>query len=219
MLLRDVNSDARCTPTSSAIRLLRMAKKRRKPLEPWQKEDSDRLLDLWNKAKDANPHLSQRQFAEDNHIGDESQGIVWQYTHGVIPLNVDVAIKFANGLKCNVADFSPRLEAERERLAAEGGQLALPDQLSASMAQAILAYAAQLSAAQQNALLHNLKQAVEANEVVKTSLKIPELRHAADSRVADALKPVSRLHDNKPRHRKTHSRQRSLPLPKAKKDD
>lgn len=105
-----------------------MASKARKQLEQWQKEDADRLLAFWEAAKAANPKLSQRQFAEDHQIGDGSQGILWQYIRGVIPLNVDAAIRFAKGFGCKVSDFSPRLEAERQRLAAGDGQL--PDQLA-----------------------------------------------------------------------------------------
>lgn len=56
------------------------------------------------------PRLSQAKFGEQYEIG--SQGVVWQYLNARIPLNVEQAVRFARGLNCAVADFSPRLAAE-----------------------------------------------------------------------------------------------------------
>lgn len=76
--------------------------KRHKPLTQWQKEDAARL-----KALFANQRLSQEAFGERHHIG--TQGVVWQYLNGKIPLNLNAALKFARGIGCDVAEFSPRL--------------------------------------------------------------------------------------------------------------
>lgn len=185
MLFGAVNSITRWRRTSAPIRLPGMAAKQRKPLAQWQVEDAQRLRTLFEKSS-----LSQGAFAAAN---EWTQGNVWQYLHGKIPLNVAAAIRFAAALGCRVADFSPRLEAERERLAAAGGVLTVPENLSPHVAQDVLAYTAQLSPAQQKELVKNLKDAAHANELVKGTLKVPELRHPEDTHVAKAYKPASRL--------------------------
>jgi len=83
-----------------------MDKTRRKPVEPWQKEDAGRLKALY----DATGREAQEKFGGRHGIG--SQALVWQYLNAYIPLNLKVAIKFALGLNCKVADFSPTLAAE-----------------------------------------------------------------------------------------------------------
>lgn len=56
--------------------------------------------------------LTQAQFGEKFDIG--SQGMVGQYLNDKTPLNVDVAIKFAQALGVNVADFSSLLALQIE---------------------------------------------------------------------------------------------------------
>jgi hypothetical protein len=72
------------------------------------------------KLYDGEPHngrpsgLTQAAFGVQYDIG--SQAVVWQYLNGTIPLNLRVATGFARGLKCRIADFSPRLAKEASAL-------------------------------------------------------------------------------------------------------
>jgi transcriptional regulator with XRE-family HTH domain len=75
----------------------------RKPLEDWQVQDAARLKRLFESRSE----LSQLEFGSEFEIG--SQGVVWQYLNGHIPLNLSAAIKFARGLGAAVKDFSPTL--------------------------------------------------------------------------------------------------------------
>jgi transcriptional regulator with XRE-family HTH domain len=59
--------------------------------------------------------VTQGSFGADYEIG--SQGLVTQYLNGIIPLNLPVAVAFAKGIGCKVADFSPRLASEQADLA------------------------------------------------------------------------------------------------------
>lgn len=103
-LLGSVNSNTRCVINSGAINLAmdKPKTKRKAKLEDWQKEDAARLKDLFAKSK-----KSQAEFGDDHGIG--TQGAVWQYLNAVIPLNLDAALKFADGLDVSISDFSPRL--------------------------------------------------------------------------------------------------------------
>lgn len=108
MLLDGVNSAARWDLNSGASSLARVTPKR-KPLEAWQREDARRLRDLWDAKRpklDGKP-ISQEMFAET--YLDASQGALFQYVDGRIPLNLDAAIKFAKGLGVTVSEISPRL--------------------------------------------------------------------------------------------------------------
>lgn len=75
-------------------------------------EEAERLRALFNARP--SPKLSQAKFGERFNIG--SQAVVWQYLHARIPLNLEQAVRFAKGLDCPVAKFSPRLAAERDAL-------------------------------------------------------------------------------------------------------
>jgi transcriptional regulator with XRE-family HTH domain len=75
----------------------------RKPIEPWQREDAARLKALFRSRS----KLGQMQFGLTHDIG--TQSAVAQYLNGVRPLNVAVALKFANGLGVPVSAFSPTL--------------------------------------------------------------------------------------------------------------
>lgn len=78
---------------------------KRKPLERHQLEDAARLRKIW---EEQNPPISQQRFAAD-YFDSATQGTVWQYLNGRIPLNLEAAIKFAKGLKVKVSDISPSL--------------------------------------------------------------------------------------------------------------
>jgi len=71
--------------------------------------ESDKLSALY---KLNNGGLTQAEFGAKYGIG--SQGMVSQYLHGVRPLNLEAAKKFAEGLRVRIADFSPRLTAPVE---------------------------------------------------------------------------------------------------------
>lgn len=83
----------------------------RTPLTTSQLDDAKRLKSLY----DSTPHgLSQSDFGAKFEIG--SQGAVWQYLNGRTALNVKAARAFADGLRCNVSDFSPSLARDIESL-------------------------------------------------------------------------------------------------------
>lgn len=85
---------------------------KRKKLEKWQLEDAARLRALF----DARSKLSQEKFGQSYKIG--TQGAVWQFLDGRIPLTVEAAVKFANGLGIKLADISPTLAARLTKLGA-----------------------------------------------------------------------------------------------------
>lgn len=87
-----------------------MPKTRRKPLEPWQRDDAARLKKLWEAGRPG----SQDAFGAEFKIG--GQAAVWQYLSGRIPLNLLVAAKFAKGLGCALEDISPRLAEEAKQV-------------------------------------------------------------------------------------------------------
>jgi len=65
--------------------------------------------------------VSQREFGSIAGIG--SQSLVWQYLNGRTPLNLAVAVKFAQGLGVQVKDFSPRLAKELQEIVDAARQL------------------------------------------------------------------------------------------------
>lgn len=102
--------DANSPPST----LGRMATKggTRKPLEQWQLDDAARLKALFSERAG----MSQEKFGQIYGIG--TQGAVWQYLEGRIPLNLDSAARFAEGLKARMSDFSPTLSQQFQKLAA-----------------------------------------------------------------------------------------------------
>jgi len=85
------------------------------PHSPEQVQDSIRLRELFKQRAT----MTQLEFGHAYRIGN--QGMVWQYLHADKPkgaaLNVAAAVKFAQGLGCCVADFSPSLQEEIDRIA------------------------------------------------------------------------------------------------------
>lgn len=77
---------------------------KRKELEAWQVEDAARLKELFDERWQG---ASQEKFANDFGIG--TQGAVWQYLAGKIPLNMDALLKFCRGLKARAEEISPTL--------------------------------------------------------------------------------------------------------------
>ena len=113
MLVAEVNRNPRCAVNSRSNTLICM--RTRKPLETWQLEDAARLRALFKQRAGK----SQLRFALDNDIGT-TQGLVWQYLNGRLPLNLKTAIKFARGLECSIAEFSPTLARELGEAPAPG---------------------------------------------------------------------------------------------------
>lgn len=85
---------------------------KKEKLEQVYIEEAAKLRALFDKRP--KPRLSQAKFGEEFQIG--SQGVVWQYLNAHIPLNIKQAVRFAKGLNCSVADFSPRLYEELKPL-------------------------------------------------------------------------------------------------------
>src|SRR5690242_10520593 len=86
-----------------------MSEKVRKALVAWQLDDAARLKALVEKKR-KKLGLSQAAFAE--HVGFGTQGALWQYANGTIPLNLQAAYKFAIALECAVQEFSPTIAEE-----------------------------------------------------------------------------------------------------------
>lgn len=77
---------------------------KRKPLTAAQKIECLTLKEIWERKKPG----AQGKFGVDFDIGE--QGLVTQYLNAVIPLNLEVAIKFAKGLGVAIGEFAPRFE-------------------------------------------------------------------------------------------------------------
>lgn len=86
-----------------------------KPLTPEQLADADRLMALFKQQTG----LTQAVLADD--LGFSNQSAVSQYLKGKIPLNIEAAIRFATRFNCTVADFSPSIQAEIDRIAQHSG--------------------------------------------------------------------------------------------------
>lgn len=90
-------------------------KKPKTPPTEAQIRESIRLRELF--AERAG--MSQLEFGQAYGIGN--QGMVWQYLNADKPkgsvLNVQAAIKFAEGLRCRVSAFSPSIQEEIDRIA------------------------------------------------------------------------------------------------------
>ena len=83
---------------------LRMGQSKRSHIEPVHIEEAGRLKATY---KERVVDMSQAAFGEVFGIG--SQGMVWQYLNARSPLGLEAAHRFAAGLSCQIADFSPRL--------------------------------------------------------------------------------------------------------------
>ena len=70
--------------------------------------------------------FSQREFGAAMGIG--SQALVWQYLNGRTPLNLNVALKFAQGLNVQIKEFSPRLSKEMQEIVQASKHLATDEQ-------------------------------------------------------------------------------------------
>lgn len=95
-------SEVNAKPTAGDMRAVG-----KKPvILPVHEEEARRLRGIFQ----AKSTLSQLAFGAEYGVG--SQGMVWQYLNAHAPLNVSAAMKFARGLGCDIAEFSPRLADE-----------------------------------------------------------------------------------------------------------
>lgn len=133
-----------------------MASNRKKPLTREQLAEAAALKRLYDER--VGDSMSQALFAETYDLGG-TQGIVWQYLNGKIRLNLEAAIKFADGLKCDVADFSPRLAeilARGRRNDARADRYEIPDH----MLHQLLADFQELGRAKRQEILNEVRAAV-----------------------------------------------------------
>jgi hypothetical protein len=87
-----------------------MADPKRSKLTEEHAAEATRLRELW----DSRPHRTQAVFGESYDLGNQAN--VGHYLNGRSALNPKAAAAFATELQCNVADFSPRVAAEIDRL-------------------------------------------------------------------------------------------------------
>jgi len=90
-------------------------------ITPETMAESARLKVLWDNREDK---LSQAEFGEKYEIGNQSA--VSQFLNGKVQLNLKVALSFAEGLGCQISDFSIRLAKEAESIG-KAVQLPEPD--------------------------------------------------------------------------------------------
>ena len=81
----------------------------RKPMEAWQIEDAARLERIYRErwVKPDGKKRSMKEFGELFDLG--TPAYVGNMLNGVRALNYETARKFAQGLQCSIAEFSPRL--------------------------------------------------------------------------------------------------------------
>jgi len=94
-----------------------------KPLTQEQRQDAARLSVIFAEHKHRHG-LTQAVLADK--LGFSVQSTVSQYLKGKIPLNVAAAIKFAECFNCRVADFSPSLQADIDKIALFASSVQMP---------------------------------------------------------------------------------------------
>lgn len=76
-------------------------------LEDQTEKEAAALRKIYDEVIKKERKMSQAEFGRISNIG--SQGTVWQYLNGRIPLNMRAASRFARAMGVAVSDFSPRL--------------------------------------------------------------------------------------------------------------
>jgi hypothetical protein len=89
-------------------------------------QESARLKKLWEQRKRVH-NLNQTDFGEKFGIG--TQGAVWMCLNGRMAISFKAGIGFARGLRCDLAEFSPRL-ANMAGAVAAAALDAMPDQIN-----------------------------------------------------------------------------------------
>lgn len=100
-----------------------MSENKRGKVTELNKEESRLLRAIWDAASKDRP--SQGQFGEIYGIG--SQAAVGHFLNGHAAISLKAARGFAEGLKCEISDFSPRLAEEAAQLGRFAG--AMSDQI------------------------------------------------------------------------------------------
>lgn len=159
------------------------ASKKNRPLEPWQKDDARRLDELFKKSG-----KKQLTFGLEHGIG--TQGLVSQFLKGRTALHLEAAVKFARGLGCSVADFSPKLAQQQAGLAADAPPIILGDQQHADFArdgkeEQVLELWRKLQPHQRNEILKDMLVFVVANDAITPHVARGVIRTVEDSRIED----------------------------------
>lgn len=85
------------------------------------RDESAALKKLWTAYKDSSESLTQEAFGQKFGIGN--QGAVWQCLNAKgMPISLKAAQGFAEGLRCQIEDFSPRLAKLAKGIADSVGQ-------------------------------------------------------------------------------------------------
>jgi hypothetical protein len=98
--------------------LMEMTDKRRSKVTPENIEESRLLKAIWESTEAERAERGEKAqgvFGARYDIGN--QGAVWQFLNGRTALSKQAALGFAKGLRCRVAEFSPRIAAEIEEMA------------------------------------------------------------------------------------------------------
>lgn len=112
------NSGISCCITSAANTFGPMSTSRAAKVTAEHREESAKLKAIWDET--GHRGMSQAEFGAQFEIG--TQAAVGFFLNGNSPISLKAARGFARGLRCNIADFSPRLAAE----AAQNAEFAAP---------------------------------------------------------------------------------------------
>jgi phage repressor protein C with HTH and peptisase S24 domain len=83
-----------------------ITKPKKRELTPEEQADAERLAALWEAYKKAHPGATQVWLAQEAGIG-KTQGAVWQYLSGTIPLNLKALLGLSMALEVPPSDISP----------------------------------------------------------------------------------------------------------------
>lgn len=92
---------------------------RRRKLTEAERDDAQRLRAAWLQFKKSHAHATQEWMSLQ--CGWRTQGAFYQYVAGVIPLNLEAALKVCGVLEISVSQISPRLAALMPTATAESG--------------------------------------------------------------------------------------------------
>lgn len=79
----------------------------RRKLSSEERADATRLNKAWRKYKEDHPHATQEWVSRQ--CGWRTQGAFYQYVAGLIPLNLQAALKICGALETPLSEISPRL--------------------------------------------------------------------------------------------------------------
>lgn len=161
---------------------------KRKPLEDWQLADAVRLKALFANRQDK---VSQAEFASRHKFG-ETQGIVWQYLNGRIPLNIKALLKFSRALGVGPDEISPRLSQSLDQVPTVRPMLQQTLAIYVTEPERqkrLLELYDKLRREQQDEFLQRIEAAASANEAIVRELG-PRFQIAPDEMVARHIRPA-----------------------------